>query len=365
MILFYVVQRLSELLISKSNELWLKENFHAVEADPKESFRMKVFHSLWFVSLFLEANIKKSFQSVEISLIIYPVLMACLYVRWHTMEKLKRFWTVKILAMNKHMIVTDGLYKYLRHPNYLIVILELLLIPFLMKAYFTLVIFSIVNLYIQKQRIELEEETLMKHENYKKHFLGKYRLLPFILSLFIAFVGNSAFGAEVKKQFKTYSEAKSSEEFIRFASESKKLGFITTGFDGFVKDFTINYDLEKNKLKNLEVHIAVNSLDTDNGSRNDKMLQEIMDQEKYPQITAIITSPIELIRGGHETNMLFNIKDKKITKPVSYTISSSGDGMIVRGHTTIKLTEAGLPDPSIAIAKVRDDFDLSFAVKLK
>lgn len=364
-IFFYILQRLSEVFISNSNEKWLKENCNAVEVYPIESLRMKLFHTLWFVSLVIEANIKKSFQALEISLMIYPVLIACLIVRAHTIEKLKRFWTIKIYSTPKQQIATDGLYQYLRHPNYLVVILELLLIPLLMKAYFTLIFFSIVNLFIQKQRIQLEEETLMKHEKYKQHFLKKYRLLPFVLSLLITFASSDSYGTEIRKQYKDYAEAKASEEFIRFASESKKLGFIKTGFDGFAREFNINYDLVKDKLNSLNVLIAVNGLDTDNGSRNDKMIQEIMEKDKHPQISVSLMSPIVLANGSHETQMAFTIKDKKIIKPVSYTVTSNGEGVIVRGHSAIKLTEAGLPDPSIAIATVRDDFDLTFAVKLK
>lgn len=364
-IIFYVIQRLSELLLSNSNESWLKENFQAVEVDPRESFKMKTFHSLWFFSLFIEANFKQTFQPLMLSLIIYVCLIICLTIRLHTIEKLKRFWTIKVYAIKNHLITTDGLYKYLRHPNYFVVVLEFLLIPLLFKAYFTMIIFSVLNLFVLKQRINLEEVVLMKQEKYIQHFKTKYRFLPFVFSLFILLVCPEIYGAEIKKSYKDYAESKSAEEYIRFASESKKLGFITSSFDGYAREFNIIYELDKNKLKELKLQIPVSGMDTDNGSRNEKMIIAIMEQNKYPKISGELVSPVELRDGEHETKMVFTIKDKKIERPVSYKVSTNNEGHVVSGHSTLKLSDAGLPDPSIAVAKVRDEFDINFSVKLK
>jgi protein-S-isoprenylcysteine O-methyltransferase Ste14 len=51
-------------------------------------------------------------------------------------------------------------YRWLRHPNYLLVALEFVFLPLLMRAFITLVVFSIVNLVLLRQRIRLEEMAL-------------------------------------------------------------------------------------------------------------------------------------------------------------------------------------------------------------
>lgn len=361
-LLFYILQRLSELVISKSNEKWLKEKYGALEVDPAETLRMKVFHSFWFVSLIIEANIKKSFQPDIVSLFCYMVLVVCLTVRIHTMEKLKRFWIVKVMMIEGQTITTNGLFQYIRHPNYLIVILELLFIPFLVKAYFTMVIFTVANIYIQWGRIKLEEETLMKNNEYRKNFMDKKRFVPYIFS-FLLMCGSLP-AAEISKVYSNFHEASASEDYIRFSSESTKMGIVTTPFTGFARRFSINYELKDSLIEKLLVTVDVKEMDTDNTSRNDKMINTILDSVHSPKIIAELNKPVILKEGEQICTMIFSIKDKKVMKPVKFTLLRGEDGIRITGSTSLKLSEADLPDPSIFIAKVRDEFEISFSVSI-
>ncbi|MBC7428477.1 MAG: DUF1295 domain-containing protein, partial [Bacteriovorax sp.] len=95
----------------------------------------------------------------------------------------KQFWTIKVLSMKNQQLVKTGLYRYIRHPNYLIVIIEFILIPFLLKAYITMVLFSILNLFVLSKRIKLEEETLINQTDYNEVFSRTSKLVPFLLIL--------------------------------------------------------------------------------------------------------------------------------------------------------------------------------------
>jgi methyltransferase len=362
-IIFYIIQRLSEVLISKENEVWLKKHCNAVEVNPREGLRMKIFHTLWFISLLLEANIKREFSSNWMSLGIYIILGLCLGVRIYSMEKLKKFWTIKIFSLDNQVIVTDGLYKYIRHPNYLVVIIELIFLPLLFKAYYTLVIFSFLNLFILKKRIELEEETIMAKTKYEEHFKHIKRIAPFFTILF--FLGlNSLQAEELNYQFIDYNEAKKSENFIKFEGQSTKFGLITTTFNGYAKEFKVHYNLSNNQLNELDVKIAVKGLDTDISSRDDKMLNSILDMSSYPEIQARIQEKVILTEGGQVVYMVFSVKGKKVTKAVKISIEKKADKFSITGNTVLGLHELGLPDPSIVIAKVDENFDLSFAIML-
>lgn len=362
-ILFFIIQRLTELLISKENEKWLKEKFNAVEINPKESLRMRIFHISWFIALLFEANIRRAFVTPKISLIIYVLLGICMGIRIYTIEKLKRFWTVKILSIPNQAIVTDGLYKYIRHPNYLIVIVEFILIPLLFKAYVTLIIFSIINFLVLRSRIKLEEETLMAQSNYKNEFFNINKLLPFF-SIFLLLLSFKLRANEVYIHNNNYNDAKTAKSFIKFEGESKKLGMVTTSFDGYIKDFDIKYELKNDQLQNLNVRIIAKSLDTDNESRNEKMLDSILNVEKYPDINASYTEKIKLVQGEQTINMNFTVKEKKISKPVKFMIEKKVDGYLITGTTSVGIKELGLPDPSIMIAKVKDKIDLKFSIIL-
>jgi len=57
-------------------------------------------------------------------------------------------------------LVKKGPYKWIPHPNYLIVALEIVVIPLIFQAYYTAIIFSILNLMMMLIRISAEEAAL-------------------------------------------------------------------------------------------------------------------------------------------------------------------------------------------------------------
>ncbi len=361
-ILFYIIQRISEIFLSKKNEKWLRENLNAIEVNPKESLRMRVFHTLWFIALITEANIKREFHSPLVTSIIGLLLILGLIVRFSSMRELKQFWTIKIFSMKGQEVKKGGFYRYLRHPNYLVVIVEFILIPLLFKAYLTMILFSILNLFVLKERIKLEEDTIMSQTNYTALFAKKKRLIPFLLTLLLSV--HTAKATEVSSHHKDFNEAKKSESFIKFGSTSTKLGMITSTFEGYAKDASVNYDIVNDQITHLEVKIPSKGIDTDNGSRNERMYEEILEANKYPVITATLAKAVPVVEGEKTVDMIFTIRDNKITRPVKYNIKRVGAKYLITGTSSISLKEAKIKDPSIVIATVRDLFDLSFAISL-
>jgi methyltransferase len=57
-------------------------------------------------------------------------------------------------------LVRHGIYRYIRHPNYLGVELEILAVPLLHSAYFTAAAFGVANLLLLHDRIRREEQAL-------------------------------------------------------------------------------------------------------------------------------------------------------------------------------------------------------------
>lgn len=85
---------------------------------------------------------------------------------------------IKIIVMPKAPVVLKGPYKYIKHPNYTVVTLEFLLIPFLFQAYLTLIVFSLLNMWMLSVRIVKEEEALKLHTDYEVAMDGKLRFMP-------------------------------------------------------------------------------------------------------------------------------------------------------------------------------------------
>jgi methyltransferase len=174
----YGVQRIFELILSSKNEIFLKKAYNAIEASSIDSIRMKIFHLSWFLCWFWEAYNSKLKQTSIIFWIFILILILCQWIRFKTMKLLKQFWTIKIFRMNQHPIVFSGLYNYIRHPNYLAVIVELFLVPVLFKAYWTASIFSFLNIFVLKMRIDLEENVLKTQSDYEKNLSPKPKFFP-------------------------------------------------------------------------------------------------------------------------------------------------------------------------------------------
>jgi methyltransferase len=143
-----------ELMIARKNEKWMKEK-GAIEFG-KEHYPIMVLMHSGFLLFFLIEVIAYNKSLTP----LWPVLLAFFLftqiIRIWSLVSLGRYWNTKIIVLPNTTIVKRGPYKFLRHPNYTIVVLEILLIPLLFQAYWTAAIFSILNAFMLSIRIPLE-----------------------------------------------------------------------------------------------------------------------------------------------------------------------------------------------------------------
>ena len=65
-------------------------------------------------------------------------------------------------------MVNKGPYRFLKHPNYLVVTIEFIVIPLMFEAYFTAFFFSLLNGIILRIRIAVEERALKQLTGYSR-----------------------------------------------------------------------------------------------------------------------------------------------------------------------------------------------------
>ncbi len=76
------------------------------------------------------------------------------------MMSLGKFWNTKILRIHNIALIKKGAYRFVKHPNYVIVVAEILLIPLAFELICTAVIFSVLNAVIITIRIKEENRVL-------------------------------------------------------------------------------------------------------------------------------------------------------------------------------------------------------------
>lgn len=99
-------------------------------------------------------------------------------LRWAAIETLGSRWTVTIMILPEAPPKAGGLYRYLRHPNYLGVILEIAALPLLGGAWLTALIFTLLNAALLRLRIAREEAALQTAGGYQEALGNRGRFLP-------------------------------------------------------------------------------------------------------------------------------------------------------------------------------------------
>ncbi len=95
-----------------------------------------------------------------VGLLSMSVLIAALGLRWWALSALGDRWTTRVVVVPGEGLVQSGPYCWLRHPNYLAVVLEIAAIPMLHCAWMTAVVFSLANFALLVVRIDIEERAL-------------------------------------------------------------------------------------------------------------------------------------------------------------------------------------------------------------
>src|SRR5690606_20225813 len=94
------------------------------------------------------------------------VFAAAQILRVWALASLGRFWNTKILVLPGAKKVKKGPYRWLPHPNYIVVALEILSLPLIFGAWRTALVFTIANaLLLLLVRIPAEEKALQQLEN--------------------------------------------------------------------------------------------------------------------------------------------------------------------------------------------------------
>jgi methyltransferase len=177
--LFYtylIVQRITEIYIAKRNEKRILEK-GGYEAGREHYKWIVAVHVLFFVSLLSEVLLFQKNLTPYWSVLLPIFIMLQIFRVW-VIVSLGEFWNTKIMILPNSEGVAKGPYRYMRHPNYLVVTAEIMIIPLLFQAYITAIVFTMLNLVVLSIRIPIEERALLKNDYFQKQFAVVPRFIP-------------------------------------------------------------------------------------------------------------------------------------------------------------------------------------------
>jgi methyltransferase len=171
------LQRLFEVRVSRRHEHALRMR-GAVESAAWQMPFMVVLHTAWLASMVVEVWLLVPAFPPWMAVVACVVFAAGQTLRLLAMRALGSRWSVRVLTMPSADPVTRGIYRHVRHPNYLGVVLEIASLPLIGGAVWTAAVFSLANAVMLTARIRAEEAALMHDNAYGQHFGSHARFVP-------------------------------------------------------------------------------------------------------------------------------------------------------------------------------------------
>ncbi len=155
-------QRLLELRVARRNER-RQRAAGGVEAGAGHYPVMVALHTLFLVSCVAEVWLLPRPFVPWLAGAMLLVLVVASALRWWVVRTLGGAWTTRVIVVPGAPLAASGPFRFLRHPNYLAVALEIAALPLVHTAYWTAAAFSVANGALLAVRIRTEEEALERH----------------------------------------------------------------------------------------------------------------------------------------------------------------------------------------------------------
>ena len=147
------VQRLAELVIARRNTRALLAR-GAYEASPGHYPLIVAVHASWLAALWWLAPGK------PVNWLLIALFLILQIGRLWVLATLGRRWTTRIIVVPGERLVARGPFRFVRHPNYLVVAGEIAILPLAFGLWQVALIFTLLNAAILAIRIRAEEKAL-------------------------------------------------------------------------------------------------------------------------------------------------------------------------------------------------------------
>jgi methyltransferase len=173
-----VTERFCELWLSRRNARRAVSR-GGIEVE-RGNFRVMVtFHALFIIACAVEASLHRPRFPSSLSVMALIGEAGAQALRYWSVASLGERWNTRIIVIPNTPPVVSGPYRYIRHPNYAAVALEIACVPLVRGLWITAVVFSLMNVVLLAFRISLEERAL--GPLYQSAFCERRRFIPQIL----------------------------------------------------------------------------------------------------------------------------------------------------------------------------------------
>lgn len=163
------LERLFELRLSRRNVQWAMER-GGLERGQGHFRLMTLMHIAFLVACPLEVLLLQRPFVIALALPMLALAFGAQALRYWAISSLGRRWNVRVVVLPGEPALRRGPYRWLRHPNYVAVVVEILALPLVHGAWLSTLLFSALNAWLLFVRIRCEEAALSEHASYETIF---------------------------------------------------------------------------------------------------------------------------------------------------------------------------------------------------
>ena len=172
--------RLVEMGISRRNQRRLMEQGAERVSDPRFPW-MVILHVGVFVAAGVEVVALQRPLIPALAVSMGTLFLLSNVLRWWVMVTLRSHWNIQVMDSSRLGVVSSGPYRWVRHPNYAAVFVELISLPLVYSAWITASVAVIGHIWVLHNRLAVEDPVLLANPGYRAAMGGKPRFLPRLL----------------------------------------------------------------------------------------------------------------------------------------------------------------------------------------
>jgi methyltransferase len=170
-------ERLLELQVSRRHQRDLATCGARKQNDPQYRW-MIALHAGVLIGAALEVTLLHRPFIVWLAIPALLLFVFATFLRWWVIRTLGVHWNTEVVDSAALGVVSDGPFRWIRHPNYLGVIVEVIALPLIHTAWITAAFAAVGNACVLRNRLRVEESVLDAVPAYRTSMSRKPRFLP-------------------------------------------------------------------------------------------------------------------------------------------------------------------------------------------
>ncbi|WP_217168957.1 isoprenylcysteine carboxyl methyltransferase family protein [Streptomyces sp. AC512_CC834] len=159
LLLAVAAERLAELVVARRNAAWTRARA-GVEHGRGHYPVMVALHTALLVCCLLEVLLADRPFLPALGLPMLALALLAQALRWWCIATLGPYWNTRVIVVPGARLVGAGPYRFLQHPNYVAVVVEVAALPLVHSAWLTALVFTVANAMLLTVRVRCENAAL-------------------------------------------------------------------------------------------------------------------------------------------------------------------------------------------------------------